>query len=302
MRELRLPDHEDIVDRLAGVPGADQLRFVTLVDRVIGADLDVRIFAPGSLEPLTARLLKSLDDREPINFDRLATKLGLAGGPPRRILAEIVAALERSQDLSITKTSDAGIVVRGLAPRKSLAVRVFFQLQTVQFVPPARNMSLKIWAQNLHQLAKFQREHAKFPLWEPAWPELYDPSELNSAIEGAYESAYRSRLARIDGAIEYRDEILQRSQLLPTRGRVAKAHVLEAVPLELVTYHRCYLYPTDSVNGKQWKVLVRRYPTGSEQVVYTQFLVNRCRTHPIFLGELIERAQPIPILSKFARS
>jgi hypothetical protein len=227
MNKLGPPDHKDIIASLAGVPGANHLKFLTLVDRLINAELDVRILAPGSLEPLTARVLEELQDGEPIPIDQLATKLGLASGPPRRVLAEIIAALERSQDITVTRVADAGIVVRRVALSKSLAVRVFFQVQTVQFVPPARYMAQKIWAQNLHQLAAFERENASVPVWEPAWPDLYDETALKSAIERTYEAVYRSRFARVDGANEYRDEMLQRSQLLPTRGRVAKAHVLQ---------------------------------------------------------------------------
>ncbi len=292
MNELGPPDHRDIIARLAGVPGANQLRFLTLVDRVINAELDVRIFAPGSLEPLTASILEELHDGEPVHFNQLATKLGMADGAPRRVFAEIIAALERSQDLTVTRAADAGIVVRRVALRKSLAVRMFFQLQTVQFVPPARYMAQKIWAQNLHQLAAFERENATIPLWEPGWPDLYDESALKSAIERTYESVYRSRFGRVDGANEYRDEMLQRSQLLPTRGRVAKAHVLKTTAPDLVIYHRCYLYPKRSVGGKEWNLLVRRYPSGGEQSPYTQYLGSRCQD-PKFRSELIERARSV---------
>ncbi|WP_316158307.1 MULTISPECIES: hypothetical protein [unclassified Bradyrhizobium] len=276
----------------------NQLRFLTLVDRVISAELDIRIFAPGSLEPLTASILEELQGGEPIRFDQLATKLGLADGPRRRILAEIIAALERSQDITVTRAADACIVVRGLALRKSLAVRTFFQLQTVQFLPPARYMAQKIWAQNLHQLADFERENAAtISVWQRRWPDLYEDDALKLAIEHTYESVYRSRFGRVDGANEYRDEILQRSQLLPTEGRVAKANVLKTSTLDLVMYHRCYLYPTRSADRTEWKVVIRRYPSGGEQTSYTQYLTDRCHD-PRFLNELIECARPISSLNR----
>jgi len=150
----------------------------------------------------------------------------------------------------------------------------------------------KIWAQNPHQLDAFKRENDTIAVWEPEWPDLYDEGALKSAIARTYESAYRSRFGQIDGAIEFRDETLQRSQLLPTRGRVATASVLKAHTQELVVYHRCYLYPTKSADGKEWNVIVRRYPSGGEQASYTQYLASRCQDST-FLSELVALARPI---------
>jgi hypothetical protein len=165
-------------------------------------------------------------------------------------------------------------------------------LQTVQFVPPARYMAHNIRAQNLHQRAAFEHDNPRTPIWEPAWLDLYDQIALKSAIESTFESNYRSSFNRIDGANEFRDEMLQRSQLLPTHGRVAKANVQKISTSDLVIYHRCYLHPTRSARGKEWNVLVRRYPSGSEQTAYTQYLTGRCKD-PKFCRQLLERAKPI---------
>lgn len=284
------PDHRDVGARFAGVPGASGVRFVLLADRIIECQLVVHILSQGSLEPLTAAILDALDRREQMTFDQLLEQISVANEDGRRVVYEIVHALHLTNDILIQEDVSGVIYLQRIGRRVKTELRVSTKTESICFVPSCRYIAGHVSALSVAKWQKYRRNHSDVPCWEPNWPSLYSEDAIRYAVEESYRERFKPNLGDVGGLNEYRNEVLQRRQLLPVRPRIVGVTVVETSVSDMVICHRCYLFPNHSSEGNDWNVMVRRFPSGGEQLTYTRFLQRQIKSDE-FRQELLVRSK-----------
>ena len=272
------PTHAKVRRRLAGLKNVGEVRYRIMADRIVDADLAVGLIAPGSLEPITYYIVSRVHAGGPLEVEKLSRELYSSFGLPPAVLAEILHVLERAGDLSIDR-DHAGrrVIVRSLGIQRPLNVSVHFRDEYIQYLPAAGLIKQELLGDKESELTQFVAECPRGLVCTEEWQELYEEHALGEAIASAYKRNFGRRFAGGKVESELRDEVLQRSQLLPTRAVVIDPRVIEVRRSELFQLHSAYLYSLRVAGSIEWKALVYVYPDVHEQFRYSNFLNKKLR-------------------------
>lgn len=275
-RVSKMIQHAEILNRLWQFPGLSHIRRLLLKDLIIQCDLKIHCLDRGSLDPLVGAIREHLEPDSWITLDGLTEAVGGEGEPGRRVVAEVLAVLEREKEVRC-KEEPGGVFqfAANITRWRSRYVRERFVEQQFFFVPRSKEFATRIQGKTKSNIEKISRSEGLQKWWEPPDSRnIYSDHALEKELKLACMEYCRvsKLITPMSDFHEARLEALQRSKLSFTQLKPVSALVLRRRRTKLWRLHECYLYNSSESGTGRWRVEVYQYPQGPLQVEYTHYL------------------------------
>lgn len=261
----------------------NQIFWLPLFDRLVGAELQMHYLEAGMVSPIVAKIMGAFGGgSNSISFEDIVDYTGARGRHGSRVLGEVLSILIRAKCIEEVRAGRfAGLAVAELQVEQSVPAVVntlaYYHPHSgeISYMEPTRSAKrsdCNIFARSL-----------------PGEQRLYEESGLKERIAEVANNRWRSRRMGETPIASLRAEIFQGSGLMSGRDVPLKTVVTRVQRTKYWVWHRCCFSIACQVDGPLVQLFVLRGWVPARSEGYTTYLRDRC-SDPIFFRALRQNA------------